>query len=286
MELLKLQRLYAFVVMAQSGSLTEAAQTLDVTQQALSKTLAQLEAELNLTLIERRPWQVAPAGEALLQEALTLIEHTNALEDKIAALSSVQLAGKLRVAAPGYLDTSAFEAIKQLMRSHPQLSLQLQLDLAANEVERLIKANEIDLALLPCKHKAKGLKSNHYSSCPLVIVARDASAGANWRDLQYLAARAPEPMGELLGWPEDVPRRLTAESNLQTAITLAVNGHGALLLPKNAVTRQLQEGLLSIVAEPPFERQVNIWLVWSRKRAQSALQQALLQALLKTEKRH
>src|SRR5688572_17905500 len=54
--LLKLDWLYSFVVLVECGSFSEAARRLYITQQALSKTFAQLEKQLETQLLQRRPW--------------------------------------------------------------------------------------------------------------------------------------------------------------------------------------------------------------------------------------
>lgn len=48
-----LQKYLAFVTTAECGSFTRAAQTLDYDQSSVSKMIADLEAEWNLTLLER-----------------------------------------------------------------------------------------------------------------------------------------------------------------------------------------------------------------------------------------
>ncbi|HEY9843176.1 MAG TPA: LysR family transcriptional regulator, partial [Candidatus Obscuribacterales bacterium] len=147
MELLKLQRLHAFVVLAQSDSLTDAARCLSVSQQALSKTLAQFEAELGQQLIQRKPWGLTPAGRTLLAEARPLLERTLELEDRVSLAETLHLAGTIRLAAQGWLDPTLLDAVKALMQQHPQLSLQVQLGLTLEEMEQGLLAQTLDLAL-------------------------------------------------------------------------------------------------------------------------------------------
>ncbi|MEZ0372781.1 MAG: LysR family transcriptional regulator [Candidatus Sericytochromatia bacterium] len=280
MELLKLQRLHAFVVLAQSGSLTDAARRLSVSQQALSKTLAQLEAELSRPLIVRKPWSLTPAGCTLLAEVLPLLERTLALEDRVSLAETLHLAGTIRLAAQGWLDPTLLDAVKALMQQHPQLSLQVQLGLTLEEMEQGLLAQTLDLALFACKPRSRSLKSRLYGSSPLVVVARERPSTTDWREWPFLAVRGYEPLGSLLSWPAGFAPEVVTESDLQTAIALALDGHGALLAPESAVRRPLDAGQLAIVARAPFKRVIQLWLVWSRTHADAPLMQTLFETLI------
>ena len=67
----QLQGLLAFVEVASAGSLTAAAQRLDVTPAAVSKSLARLEAQLGVRLVQRSTRRLAltAEGEAFLAKA-------------------------------------------------------------------------------------------------------------------------------------------------------------------------------------------------------------------------
>ncbi|MEZ0372423.1 MAG: LysR family transcriptional regulator, partial [Candidatus Sericytochromatia bacterium] len=158
MEPLKLQWLYAFVLMAGSRNLSEAAMRLEVSQQALSKTLALLEKQLDIKLIERRPWQLTAEGHGFLQEAEALLARTNELEDRFSqALQehptqlleelAIQLEGRLRLGANAYLDPAVLGTCQQLQQQHPRLSFELRVDLVDGELEQLLLAHLIDIAV-------------------------------------------------------------------------------------------------------------------------------------------
>ncbi len=279
MELLSLKTLYEFVVLAQSQNLTEAAKRLSKTQQALSKSLSQLESELAVKLIKRRPWTLTGEGQKLLEEAFVLLEKSNALEKQIMQIGSSQLAGQIRLSAPSYLDAETWLLLKSFLQKHPNLTLQLQLNLSAQEAENRLQNNQLDLALLPCKPLAKGLQLRAFGQSPLVIVAKEMQAEFEWDDWHYLAVSAPAPMGDLLSWPSEFPRKVVTETDLQSAIQLACLGNGALFVPQNAIQKELESGSLQIVATPPFERDVYLWLTWLKSRAHLPLVLALLQAL-------
>ena len=65
------QNLKAFLLVAETGSFSLAAQKLHLTQPAVSKRVAQLEEQLNVTLFDRigRTINTTEAGDALLPHA-------------------------------------------------------------------------------------------------------------------------------------------------------------------------------------------------------------------------
>lgn len=93
-----LRELYAFILICETGSMTAAAQRMNVTQSAVSQLIRQLEADLEVTLFDRdcRPMAVTPAGERLRQAASELIKQAEQLPDLVRGnthkpLSSIRL---------------------------------------------------------------------------------------------------------------------------------------------------------------------------------------------------
>src|SRR5436305_8213743 len=96
---MNLRQLEYFVVIADTGSLTAAAERLFVSQPSLSQQIAALEQELGGQLLERLPRGVrlTIAGQSLLAEARAAIR--NADRGRHAVRSALELeAGQLEVA--------------------------------------------------------------------------------------------------------------------------------------------------------------------------------------------
>lgn len=76
---MELRLLHYFLAIADERNITKAARKLHVTQPTLSKQLSQLEAELEVTLFERRNRQMilTDAGVNLRERAAQIIELTN-----------------------------------------------------------------------------------------------------------------------------------------------------------------------------------------------------------------
>lgn len=114
----------SFVYLCKQGSYTKAAEGLFITQSALSKRIANMEAELGLALVERRGGVVVPskAGEALLarcEEGLKLRDDT--LREMEGIRTGIR--APLRV---GYLPTTPLAlmapAVSRMSREHSETS--------------------------------------------------------------------------------------------------------------------------------------------------------------------
>ena len=81
-----LQGLQALVEVAGSGSFTQAAQKLCLTQSAVSRQIQQLESHFGVALFVRssRSLQLTPEGDQVLASARTILEQLRSLEDRLA----------------------------------------------------------------------------------------------------------------------------------------------------------------------------------------------------------
>jgi LysR family glycine cleavage system transcriptional activator len=81
-----LQGLQALVEVAESGSFTQAAQTLCLTQSAVSRQIQQLESHFGVPLFVRssRSIQLTAEGEQVLASARNILEQLRTLEDRLA----------------------------------------------------------------------------------------------------------------------------------------------------------------------------------------------------------
>jgi DNA-binding transcriptional LysR family regulator len=141
-----------FLVVAQEGSLTAAAQRLALTQPALSKSIARLEAELGTPLFERLPRGVSLTvyGKALLPHAQRIDAECRLADRELRSLGN-GLTGRLRVGA-GVLFGATFvsSAIARIYKYFPSVSFTLHSGAPEENFARLL-ADGVDLmfGLLP-----------------------------------------------------------------------------------------------------------------------------------------
>jgi len=121
--------LKAFVLTAQTGSFTDAAERLGISNRLTSKYVAQLEEKIGARLLQRTTRQVGltPIGEVLLARAPVLLAE---LDDLLGSVTedSKGLTGTLRISAPiTFGEMYINDMISRFSALHPNLSIDLRL---------------------------------------------------------------------------------------------------------------------------------------------------------------
>jgi LysR family transcriptional regulator, transcriptional activator for dmlA len=118
-----------FSVLAGAGSLSAAARELGVTTPAVSKHLAQMEARLGVSLVNRttRRMGMTPEGELYLEHARRILGEIDGMQELL-GVSKGTPKGLLRVNATlGFGRSHVAPLISRFVRKHPQVEVQLQL---------------------------------------------------------------------------------------------------------------------------------------------------------------
>ena len=118
-----------FSVLASAGSLSAAARELGVTTPAVSKHLAQMEARLGVSLVNRttRRMGMTPEGELYLEHARRILGEIDGMQELL-GVSKGTPKGLLRVNATlGFGRSHVAPLISRFVRKHPQMEVQLQL---------------------------------------------------------------------------------------------------------------------------------------------------------------
>ncbi|WP_270829672.1 pca operon transcription factor PcaQ [Escherichia fergusonii] len=145
---IRLRHLHTFVAVAQQGTLGRAAETLNLSQPALSKTLNELEQLTGTRLFDRGRLgaQLTPPGEQFLTHAVKVLDALNnaaqALNRKEGLNSDIVRIGALPTAALGILPA----VLGQFHRQHKDTMLQVA---TINNTMLLagLKSGEIDIGI-------------------------------------------------------------------------------------------------------------------------------------------
>ncbi|MFT6162522.1 MAG: DNA-binding transcriptional LysR family regulator [Myxococcota bacterium] len=138
-------RARAFLVSAEEGSFSGAARALRSTQPTVSRQVAALEAELDVTLFER-----VGGGLEVTQAGLDLLEHARAMGDAAIRLSlaatgqSESIEGRVCITASEAIATYLLPPILQTLRvAYPGI----ELDLVVSNEPRDLHRREADIAV-------------------------------------------------------------------------------------------------------------------------------------------
>ena len=143
------QNLRAFLLVAESGSFSEAAKKLHLTQPAVSKRVAQLEAQLNVSLFDRigRRISITEAGEALLPHARAVHLELQAAQQSVRDLAG-EVRGRLRLATSHHIGLHRLPPLLSFFsKAYP--AVQLDIDFMDSEqAYKLTLQGEIELAVV------------------------------------------------------------------------------------------------------------------------------------------
>lgn len=144
-------QLESFVALTDTGSFTEAAEAIHLTQSAVSHALATLERELGITLLERNRKGIVAltaAGQQIMPHARTLLAQAEAIK-QAAAVARGTAAGKLRLGSvvsfvPPRLLASLLTTFQQ---TYPEIELIL-FEGALHEVGEWLNEGVVDLSFV------------------------------------------------------------------------------------------------------------------------------------------
>ncbi|MDZ5459769.1 LysR family transcriptional regulator [Azohydromonas lata] len=128
--MLKLDGLASFVVVAEAGSISEAARRLGLSKSVVSERLAEVERTLGAPLLHRttRKLSLTEDGAAFLERAARIVREVEEAAADMAQRRGT-LSGPLRVSAPVTFGRMHLgPALYPFLAQHPELELTLELD--------------------------------------------------------------------------------------------------------------------------------------------------------------
>jgi len=147
--MINLRSVEAFYAVMRTGSVTQAARLLNVTQPAVSIALQQLERRLRLKLFDRVAGRLIPTVEAraLLPDTVEIFGRLNAME-RLSQDLAQGVRGSLSIAAtPPLCDGVIANSIASFLKRRPNVNLSVQAIASAVVVDRVI-SGEVDVGVV------------------------------------------------------------------------------------------------------------------------------------------
>ncbi len=284
--------LEAFVHIARAGSISGAAEQLNVAKSAASRRLSELEARLGVQLFNRTTRRVSltDAGAGFLRRAIILLDDLAEAEAEASA-GQKELIGRLKIAAPLSFGLKHLQPlISNFVRMHPQLNVEVdfsdrRVDLIAEGVDVAVRIGVLtDSSLIARK------------LCP--IRQNVVAAPAYWkkygipshpRDLQglpcvrYSNLAKPEvinywgPKGET-GAVTPVIKILANNGDFLT--DMAADGHGFIVEPSFFLFERIEAGdVVPVLCDFAWSN-INLHVVYPPTRQLSARVRAFVDLLV------
>ena len=168
-----LRQLRAFVALTQTGSFTDAAARLHVTQSALSGLIKELEQTLGVQVVNRstRKVELAEVGREFYPLAARLLQDLDGALVTIADMKALKR-GLVRIAAPQLMSASVLpEVIAGFKREYPDIEIRL-LDCMVENVLPKVHSGEVDFAVGPERESSADIEAKTLFEIPFVVVFR------------------------------------------------------------------------------------------------------------------
>ena len=165
----RFEEMQTFIRVVKAGSLSAAAERLDIAKSAVSRRLAELEARLGVQLLTRttRRLNLTENGRQFYQRCLTILSDLEEAEQAITS-GDIALTGTLRIAAPlSFGITHLSPVLNAFLQLHPELKLDLDLnDRTLNFMEE-----EVDLAIRIGRLADSSLVARRLAATQLIVCA-------------------------------------------------------------------------------------------------------------------
>lgn len=144
-------------MIAQTRSLTKAAQKLHISQPALHKSLRKVEDEFNTTFFCRRGHESIPTdtGLIVLEYAKNILNSLNEMREKVLETQNL-LSGSITIGFPAIIGTLYLaQALIDFQNQYPDISLNT-IEAGADELGTLVENGTLDMAILvrPVAHQS------------------------------------------------------------------------------------------------------------------------------------
>ncbi len=181
-----LRQLEMFQAIVETGSFTRAGEKLFVSQSAISRQIKLLEEELGDQIFRRihKKIYLTPAGDVLLRYSRRIFGELRLMKSEIADLTHLRR-GRLHLAGGMSVCTYLFpELLKEFRGRYPNIEVRIATGIT-EEILRMLRANEIDLALLSLPFHDPDLEVIPALSEELVLVMDETHPLAGEREIRF-----------------------------------------------------------------------------------------------------
>lgn len=287
------QSLKAFVTVADTGSFSEAAETLHITQPAISKRISNLEQRLNHRLFDRigRKVNLTEAGSALLPQARQILLSIGKAERSVRDLSG-NVSGRLSMGISHHIGLHRLPPVlRYFTRAYPDVRLDIDF-MDSEQAHAMILHGDLDLAVITLSpDQETNLESFLVWDDPLTVAVGLEHPLANQRTvtLEQLQNHTAIPPG-LNTYTGQIIKRLFDDAGLKMDIAMSTNymetikvmvgiGLGWSILP----TTLLDSSIKALTLRGHHLHR-ELGCVYHRNRSLSNAAQAFIDALRETAK--
>jgi DNA-binding transcriptional LysR family regulator len=275
MNTLSLQHFETFLVVAEKGSFTAAANLLGVSKTAVSQAVRLLEESLKVPLFIRstRRINLTDEGEILFLQCQRLkdeLETTRSLVGKFKQSPS----GLLRISCNAYIaETRLSKIIKPYMEKYPEVKIKLITDERMPDMRR----ERIDIVFgvnwpAPEDVIARPIGKTRYVLCASPTYLKKFGTPKNIKDLknhQYIPHMCRSPENPVMQLKQPISLNLSPQLSINSAYIMkkfAILGFGIIQLHHYMVQEELKNGTLIEILKDHLNENVPLYMYYQKHR--------------------
>jgi DNA-binding transcriptional LysR family regulator len=293
---MNIEQVKAFHRVASTGSFTQAARELFITQPAVSQEIKTLEDSLGIKLFDRsgKKVRITAEGELLFSYAHRLFALHEEMESLFRRSKSLQH-GQIKIASTALMGTYFLpKIIGRFSRRYPGIEIDLQMG-NSDQVTHLILEGVVDLGFSGMTMNRARLKSVLIHQEKLIMVASPQHPLSSrkvslediseipfiWRERGTQTRRLIEKwfLKQLHG---RYPRKSVELQNMEAAKRMVEEGYGITVVPEAAVKREISAGWLKPLQVEGLNVLNSYHLVFLKTKKLSSAAEAFLRMLSKT----
>ncbi|PNK60670.1 LysR family transcriptional regulator [Psychrobacter sp. FDAARGOS_221] len=266
-----------FIRIVEAGSITKAAEQLDIAKSAASRRLKELETRLNAQLISRttRNSTLTDAGRQYYEQARNILSDVDILNEEISGVKA-HIEGTLKMTAPlsfGLMHLS--DLIDRYAKQHPNLAFEL--DFSDRHVDLVEEGYELGIRIGELKdssYQARRLTEIRYVLCASPDYIAKAGMPTSLETLQthdFLQYGLAKQSSLLLIDSDQQQHRLNTTSSIKAnngdfLVKMAAKGHGIAFIPTFIAYEALLDGTLIPLMTDYELPTINAYAVYPKNR--------------------
>lgn len=264
---MRIRHIEIFDAICRTGSLTDAAKLLHISQPAASKILASAEMQLGFKLFERKKGRLLPTHEAkILEPEIARLQHELSHVRRLAFNLRHSQQGHIRI---GINPAMGFGILPQVMRDTQKKQPDITFDLRAHhssELRQALLARSLDMVITFSSEETPGLQLKQIGQTELVHLGPIGKRGIkqlnDLADQNYIALDPRDPSGSILQSALDEQQiNLKIAAQVQThyvACSLVATGFGETIVDLITARSMLKKGLMISRLDPRIVIPINL----------------------------
>lgn len=267
---MRIRHIEIFHAIYTTGSITNAAKILHVSQPSVSKVLAHAEMQLGFNLFERVKGRLIPTDEAemLFDEVDKIYQQMRSIKNTAENIKKSEY-GQINLGLTPALGFNAIpSAIAKYHHKHQKVNFNVQ-TVHNDAVMQALLEHKCDLAILFSPNVLPGVTSVEFAESELVIVypktsfphCPDKLTLAELKDFEYIDISESGPLGDLL-WTRMLKDNVSLESPIKVqtyfiAARLVAQGAGICVVDKFTAQGNLDDSIAMASFDPPLNFSVH-----------------------------